>query len=404
MRGVPMHRPIGVLAMGLICVLSCAFVLFAWVGPEGFPALLYAWKLVPSTTSDAVVVNTRISRGTRGPDVWYVTLERGNRWITSEVWHRPTFSELKPRQPVSVHLVMDRIVDIDVADHVLPVDDKLGWLVELVAWFILGCLLVRGGFRMVRSAGSWRAIWEQQTLDLGIIDWRGRLSMAVGVSLAVSGAVLGLWGWISDATPPWPVAMVTLTASALPWLKARYWFTQQPTQTNGEPLVTALITRDDDGSLMVSFIGDARKPRDIQLGALTETSLEHLDDLIMRSSRRRPLGIQYAWYPWPDDTKPLTGADIPNEYLVFDVQRQRAGYKAVLAGRHDLHVSAPTFAELAPALESRIAARLGIQPQPLPGCITWNRVLTHQGFMPYHRKNGGPQPPATTDDDDRSSI
>lgn len=65
MLGVSTYRPIGVLAMGLIWVLGCAFVLFFWVGPDGLPALLYAWRLAPSTTSEATVVNTEISRSGR---------------------------------------------------------------------------------------------------------------------------------------------------------------------------------------------------------------------------------------------------------------------------------------------------------------------------------------------------
>jgi hypothetical protein len=113
----------------------------------------------------------------------------------------------------------------------------------------------------------------------------------------------------------------------------------------------------------------------------------------MRNNRHRPLGVQYAWYPWPDDAKRITGGGLPNEYLIFEVERLRAGYKAVLAARHDLHVSASTFAELAPALEVCVAARLGISRQPLPGCISWNRILALEGFTPFHRKNGGSLPP-----------
>ena len=391
MLGVSTYRPIGVLAMGLICVLGCAFVLFFWVGPDGLPALLYAWRLAPSTTSEATVVNTEISRGSRGPDVWYVTLERRNRKVTSEVWHRSTFSELKPGQPVTIHLVMDKIVEIDTGGQAIPVDDKLGWLVGLPGWLILGCLFVRAGFHMVWGAGGWRALFEQRTPDVGVTDLPGRVSLALGITLGVSGGVLGLWGWVSNGTPPWPVAVITLAACTTPWVKARSWFTRQPLDIGQDLLVTAVITPDHDGSVSVSFIGDTRKPTDTTLAALTEASLEHLDHLIARSNRSRPLGVQYAWYPWPDNAKRVKGGDLLNDYLIFDVQRNRTGYKAFLAARHDLHVSAPTFAELAPALESYMANRLGIERQPLRGCITWNRILTHQGFTPYHRKDG-PQP------------
>jgi len=105
------------------------------------------------------------------------------------------------------------------------------------------------------------------------------------------------------------------------------------------------------------------------------------DTVSERAGQGAPGGRGHRCSPWTSRSRSWWASQTPSACTTsFDVQRHRTGYKAFLAARHDVDVSAPTFAELALALESYMATRLGIERQPLRGCITWNRILTPPGI------------------------
>jgi hypothetical protein len=318
-----------------------------------------------------------------------VTLDLAGSQRTYFVRPRPLFSRLHPGQRVGVRVVRTEVVEIDLDGDSLPIDDGLGWLVGASGGLLLGGLFVRGGYRRGRAEHSWWWPAESEVMAEAIGDRLGLIVLGAAMALVLSGIVLGVSAWVTNATPPWPVAVVVLAGWSALLAKALSWsrFRTRRTATSGDehPLVTGIITPSRDGRTEVTFVGDTSLPRGTKLEGLSEASLERLDQLVAHANHRRPLDVQYAWYPWPKSARLRRRGDLPGGHLIFEAERVASGYRASLSSRPDLGASATTFEGLAPAIEALLADRLGIARQPLPGGVTWNRILTQSGFEPFRR-------------------
>jgi hypothetical protein len=203
------------------------------IGLQGVPALLYQWGLASYSTQDATVVGSIVSHGRSTTHSVTVDLAGSQRMY--DVRPRPLFSRLHPGQRVAVRLVRSEVVEIDLDGDSLPVDDELRWLVGAPGGLLLGGLVALGGYRRGRAEHSW---WWPSASGLTWEDIGGRLGiivLATAMALVFSGIVLGVSAWITDATPPWPAAVVVLAGWAGLWAKvfSRAWASTRRTATAG---------------------------------------------------------------------------------------------------------------------------------------------------------------------------
>src|SRR2546430_908252 len=94
-----------------------------------------------------------------------------------------------------------------------------------------------------------------------------------------------------------------------------------------------------------------------------------------------PIGFQYAWYPWGDDTKALKIAGGPEEFLLFEIRQSIGGYQAWLPSDAAISTVSPRLADL-PAAISKVAFERwpALVGRTIPGMLHWNRELTDVGF------------------------
>ena len=152
-------------------------------------------------------------------------------------------------------------------------------------------------------------------------------------------------------------------------------------------LVTVIVERHSDGTLDAEFIGEGSLPpdsggyedMDALVGAVDRTVLDFYRS--SPSETAAPIGFQYAWYPWGDDTKALKIVGGPEEFLLFEIRQSIGGYEGWLPSDPAISTVSQHLAELPAAISAVAFARWpALVGRTIPGMLHWNRELTDVGF------------------------
>jgi hypothetical protein len=152
-------------------------------------------------------------------------------------------------------------------------------------------------------------------------------------------------------------------------------------------LVTVIVEHQPDGSLDAKFIGEGTLPPDsggyADMDALV-SAVEHTVLGLYRSSpsdTAAPIGYQYAWYPWGDDTKALKLPGGPEEFLLFEIRQSIGGCEVWLPSDPAVLTVSHRLADLPAAICNVAFERWpGLVGRTIPGMLHWNRELTAVGF------------------------
>ena len=152
-------------------------------------------------------------------------------------------------------------------------------------------------------------------------------------------------------------------------------------------LVTVIVQHHPDGSLAAGFIGEGRLPPDSGGYEDMDALVSAVDRSVIEFYRSSPsdttvpIGFQYAWYPWGDDTKALKIAGGPEEFLLFEIRQSIGGYEAWLPSDAAISTVSLRLADL-PAAISKVAFERwpALVGRTMPGMLHWNRELTDVGF------------------------
>ena len=152
-------------------------------------------------------------------------------------------------------------------------------------------------------------------------------------------------------------------------------------------LVTVMVEHQPDGTLNAEFMGEGSLPPDSggypDMDALVNAVERTVLDLYRSSPSQTPvpMGFQYAWYPWGDDTKALKIPGGPAEFLLFEIRQSIGGYEVWLPTDPAISTASPRLADLPSAIGNKAFERWpALVGRTIPGMLHWNRELTAAGF------------------------
>jgi hypothetical protein len=148
-----------------------------------------------------------------------------------------------------------------------------------------------------------------------------------------------------------------------------------------------MAEHDHDGTLSAELIGEGSLPPGSGGYADMDALVTAVDRIVIDmyrptlSETSKPMGFQYAWYPWAEDKRALKIPGGPREFLLFEIRQSNGGYEAWLVADPATSTVSPRLDDLPSAISTVTCARWpALVGRAIPGMIHWNRELTAAGF------------------------